>query len=1177
FMGDDVKGGKKSLSKIYKQNATTQSGKHGDSYRLNINNINMPLGRNGDIAAVNITDPDPQINGAGGKFGGQVFLFASGFFLSGISNGTMFANAVASASLVNDYIPGTVESPNDPNAVMYVVKGSDEPFGESWQDWRDAVGLGADFYDGDHDGIYDPVDKNGNSIWDLDEDSPDILGDETVWCVYNDGVPGPQRRWNAVDPVGIEVRQTVFALLSKGPVGNIIFVRYRIKYAGLGTVDEPNQLDDMYFGVWADPDLGTAEDDRIGSDTLLNAGYTYNPAADALYGANPPSFFIDFFQGPLEYIPGVTFTDTNGNGNYDPGVDTPLDTAYSVRGRRMNPEGPVPFEGARNQPLSSFVLYINGDPDLNDPNNHEEARNYSLGTTRTGQIPNPCSFAYGNVVGGVDCEAVNPQYWFSGDPVTNVGWLCTVTKDVRQMSNTGPFTLYKDTQENRDAGKVIEKEIVVAYVVGQGTDHLSSITEARKIDELAQGLFNSNFPSLPPPPPFAYEVKTGSDFIDISWPTRSHLIYSASDSVLDVNRWEQGFYITAFRSNNKQQSIEGLSNAIEVARYTLDNQVNNVYVVSPNGGQDLKRPIAEASNLLDSTIYTDPSRGRIRFRMNQDPFTGGPLIKGKEYYFALTQYTLNHNVIVHRDSFNVSGLEYYGPEGDYLDPLGTALEEFETPIIKVTFGEDLYDPALSIQEGGKISGGSNGTLQYDVINKEELTGNKYQVTFFVDSSSTSSNPTIPSYSTYWRLENTTTGQVIKDSSKEYLYGSTDVTSVLTEGFITKISSIIPDLADQIESETATDWHNANFYYLNTDMGSDSKRLPGGGNAISNLNNDFTCADKLRRVELRFGEQGKAYRYLNGFVGAAVPLKRQSYVYAGGVINGTPGVNPADLVEIGQLGIGYVDVPFTAWVDDPAFGETRQLAVGILERKISEGGTPDGIWNPGQDVNSSGEYIFIFDATYDPTGSQMEYQGNFPASQVVWADLKGYTIPTDANATDLQRKIASSHFFNVLYAVGISDTLGTSYSNEDKFIIDVVTYPYSSADVFEFQTKQSGALTSDEEKALFEKVNVFPNPLYGYNVATSYTNSPADEPFVTFSNLPEEVSIKIYTLSGTMIRELGTVDKTSPTSPFVRWNLENENGLRVASGLYLAIVSSPGLGEKVLKFSVILPQKQLPRY
>ncbi|MCK6614980.1 MAG: hypothetical protein L6Q47_12140, partial [Ignavibacteriaceae bacterium] len=127
--------------------------------------------------------------------------------------------------------------------------------------------------------------------------------------------------------------------------------------------------------------------------------------------------------------------------------------------------------------------------------------------------------------------------------------------------------------------------------------------------------------------------------------------------------------------------------------------------------------------------------------------------------------------------------------------------------------------------------------------------------------------------------------------------------------------------------------------------------------------------------------------------------------------------------------------------------------------------------------------------------------------------------------------------------------------------------------------QGGALTDAEQKDLFNKVNVYPNPLFAFNPQTSNNSlAYADDPFVTFTNLPEEVTIKIFTVSGTLVRTLTQADKADGVaSPFMRWDLQNENRLRVASGMYLAIVSSPGFGEKILKFGVILPQKQLQRY
>ena len=83
------------------------------------------------------------------------------------------------------------------------IKKNDPDFGTSWQQYRFAADTGADFYDGDNDGIYNPVDLNSNGRWDVNEDKPDIFGDETVWCIFNDGQPASQRtRFPDVAPQG---------------------------------------------------------------------------------------------------------------------------------------------------------------------------------------------------------------------------------------------------------------------------------------------------------------------------------------------------------------------------------------------------------------------------------------------------------------------------------------------------------------------------------------------------------------------------------------------------------------------------------------------------------------------------------------------------------------------------------------------------------------------------------------------------------------------------------------------------------------------------------------------------------------------------------------------------------------------------------------------------------------
>ena len=364
--------------------------------------------------------------------------------------------------------------PNDPIASIYKLSSSDIPFGLSWQEWSDAVDLGADFYDGNGDDIYNPVDLNGNNQWDPDEDKPDLILDETYWCVFNDGLPANQRRWMA-EPQGIEVRQTIFASSSAGALSNVVFVRYRIK--NTGTVADT--LKDVYFSMQADADVGDASDDIYGCDTIRQGVFYYNNVPDQVYGNQVPSFMMDLLTGPHSYIPGVTFIDNNGNSIYENGIDTPLDTAVNYLG----PIGITIFPGAKNMEINSAVYQIGGDPSLREPTNITEARNYVFGLTALGAIVDPCVWPYGEVRGGVPCAEVNPYFWCSGDPVSNVGWISLYDGDVRGNGSAGPFILVKDQ----------EVEILIGYEIDRGTTPLGGITAVRSVSDFVQNFYENNF------------------------------------------------------------------------------------------------------------------------------------------------------------------------------------------------------------------------------------------------------------------------------------------------------------------------------------------------------------------------------------------------------------------------------------------------------------------------------------------------------------------------------------------------------------------------------------------------------------------------------------------------------------------------------------------------------------
>ena len=470
--------------KNHNSSGSSVQNKAGDSYDLFVNNISLPISRDGVIADVSIG-----LTAGGGKYNvndlNHLFLFSGGFYLSGYANGTLWANGVATSSRVADYIHGTYATgQNDARAQLYVIKSTDADFSQSWIDWKDAAALGAEFYDGDGDGIYNPVDKNGNGKWDINEDRPPLIGNTFTWCVYSDQQAAGLRTFTDGSPRGIEIRQSVYAGISspKPELNNVVFIKYTI----LNTGTTADVLDSVFFSPFADADIGdSGQNDLDGCDTLLNCGYTYHKvgAGDNKWGSTPPCFMIDILQGPVSYIPGKSFVDINSNGIYDEGTDTPIDTAYIRNGRL----GIQKFPGALNLPMSSFIQYLNG----SDPTNQLQARNLMLGKTIGGGIINPCTYSFGKVNGGINCANVDPLFLYSGDPVSNTGWINTNPTDQRQVSSVGPFTLQK--------GKSVE--IVVAYVVGQGTSALNSVTVAKTNGLAAQNFYNSNYGYVPPPPP----------------------------------------------------------------------------------------------------------------------------------------------------------------------------------------------------------------------------------------------------------------------------------------------------------------------------------------------------------------------------------------------------------------------------------------------------------------------------------------------------------------------------------------------------------------------------------------------------------------------------------------------------------------------------------------------------
>jgi hypothetical protein len=131
-------------------------------------------------------------------------------------------------------------------------------------------------------------------------------------------------------------------------------------------------------------------------------------------------------------------------------------------------------------------------------------------------------------------------------------------------------------------------------------------------------------------------------------------------------------------------------------------------------------------------------------------------------------------------------------------------------------------------------------------------------------------------------------------------------------------------------------------------------------------------------------------------------------------------------------------------------------------------------------------------------------------------------------------------------------------------------PNTPTDSYTFSTEGVTKDNAELSKADVEKINVYPNPYYAFNAAEQdrFTR------FITFNHMPPKATIRIFNLAGIQVVKL----EKDGTDQFLRWNMQNQNGIPVASGMYIAHIDMPELGkEKILKIMIIQAQETLKYY
>ena len=274
------------------------------------------------------------------------------------------------------------------------------------------------------------------------------IPDEMIFWIFNDG--GGRHAITNGNPIQMEFQVTAFAFDKENAFGNSTFYKYKLVNRG------SEALNEAYFGIWADPDLGCYTDDYMGCDSTRGMWYLYNtdavdgqvgctcPRGINTYCENIPMLGMDFFRGPL---------DADGN----------------------------------ELSMSSFTYHHNpslwgGPAAMTDPNLDSEYYNYLAGRWLDGS---PLT------VGGSGYQSGNQttNFAFSSPPnlSDSLAWsMCSADLpqgDVRVVQSVGPMTM--------QPGATNELILGVVFVPSIETYPCPEMDQMNAADDMIQTAFNN--------------------------------------------------------------------------------------------------------------------------------------------------------------------------------------------------------------------------------------------------------------------------------------------------------------------------------------------------------------------------------------------------------------------------------------------------------------------------------------------------------------------------------------------------------------------------------------------------------------------------------------------------------------------------------------------------------------
>ncbi|MFC2113927.1 hypothetical protein ACFLRI_01110 [Bacteroidota bacterium] len=1087
----------------------------------------------------------------------------------------------------------------------------------------------APFFDSDGDNLYDPYQG----------DYPEVKGDQTLWFVYND--KGNIHTETEALSIGLEIQTQAFAFSTNDEINNMTFYQQKIINRS------KSKLNKVYFGQWADADLGYAYDDYVACDSTRSLGICYNgddfDEGQMGYGSNPPSIGIDFFQGPLA-------------DEFD-GVDNDKDGEIDEEGEEII--------------MSKFVYYNNDWSLKGNPQEGIHFYYYLVGKFKNGQ-----KMRYGGDAFNDFWENRVINYMFPDDPRKPKPAWSEVTAgnapaDRRFLQSSGPFTL--------KPGAVNYITVGVVWARATSGGNTGSYDLLIVADDKAQKLYNNDFKLLDgPDAPTIVVQELDRELIlslENTYETEHYYDSIISESGTPIHYKFQGYQI--FQLKNSLVTTAELDNpdkARLVARVDIKDGVkqlvNRQYV--PNLGVV---PTEKVDDNGDLGI-------KHTFSIKSDAFASGEgeLVNYKAYYYLILSYAntddpdeyeqylagrKNINIysgVPHKNDSEFNGTKLNsgygdGPEITRIEGTGNGGQYLELTDKTVDFILQNRKMANPTYKGG------HGPVNVFIYDPLKVPKADFELRFIDSSLLPSPDEYFESltFHAFWKLTNLTTGESTIGTAK---YGE-DYEQIFPKwGISVKVDKVNGPSKDSITDNNG--FLNAEIVYddiskgwlsgiPDSDPGESTKTIPWpynwirAGKLLAATDWDIATDDAYEGTDAngnrlwldpnevyekvldgRFAPYALAARNnkLNSYLNFGPAYQRSTHTFSN--INR---IQSIDLVftsdkakwskcvvietcEDENLSQGNVKKHYLrdhySWANytdidnqgNPIYSTTEKgrswfpgyaICLETGERMniifgedsyFKEDNGDDMLWNPTINFQNPAashreidkyiwggkHYIYLMEArpdrrhlnstyysVYNEGATYLDYLKTNPNNLIGFWSQAMYVMMAQpyAKLLSLQEGLIPT---TTTLKMRVEKPYQTFKTSDTPLNNHLPIYRFSTSEVSMENSNELG-------KNAMEKINIVPNPYYGFS---SYEKNQLDNR-VRIINLPKKCEISIYTLSGSLVRRIKKDESDDKHILYYDWDLKNQKGIPIASGLYIIHINGYELGTKTLKwFGIIRP-------